>query len=376
MEYQQIRNFLEKEKEEMTPEERAREYASGREVDHIPYSFLGVGPALAVIFGHTTKAMDEDLEITKEVIRRQEKEFGIRGLNVGLGLRTLGAALGSELTVPEIGTDYVKNYVLTDYEKLEQLEAQDPRKNPMFLDMLETMRQLKEAFPDMPVSTGVTGPISTAAAIRPLDRILRDTVKEPEKLMRLLELSVEQSLEWVRMFCEEFGKVPAGFSDPVTCMNILSKKQFDTFSGPYMKKLVRGLTEITGYPPSAHICGKTRPIWEDIKTMGISSFSIDNCEDLEEAKQVVGGKMQICGNVPPVEVMREGTIDDVIRACKECIRKGADSPKGYLLDTGCQVPVGTPRENLDAFIYAARKYGKGARMGRLPRGLRENDEIK
>nr|WP_307998557.1 uroporphyrinogen decarboxylase family protein [uncultured Merdimonas sp.] len=372
MEYQQIKDFLEKEKEEMTPEERARDYAAGKEVDHIPYSLLGVGPALAVIFGYTTKEMDENLEITKEIIRRQEKDFGLRGLNVGLGLRALGAALGSELTVPEIGTDYVKKYVLTDYETLEQLEAQNPRKNPMFLNMIETMHQLKEAFPDMPVSTGVTGPISTAAAIRPLDRILRDTVKDPERLMRLLDLSVEFSLEWVRMFCEEFGKVPAGFSDPVTCMNILSKKQFDTFSKPYIERLVRGLTEITGYSPSAHICGKTRSIWEDLKTIGISSFSIDNCEDLEEAKQVVGDTMQICGNVPPVEVMREGTVDDVIEACKECIRKGADSPNGYQLDTGCQVPIGTPRENLDAFIYAARKYGKGARKGRLPEGILEN----
>ena len=369
MRYQDIKNYLADTKEEMTPEERGKAYAAGKEVDHIPYSLLGAGPAIAVNFGYSSKEADENLDIAKEVIRIQETEYGIQGLNIGLGLRTLGAALGSELKIPEIGTDYVQKYVLADYGKLEQLEEENPRTNPLFHSMIYRMHRLKETFPDMPVSTGVTGPISTAAAIRPLDKILRDTVKEQEKLKRLLKLSVEKSLEWIKMFCEEFGRVPAGFSDPVTCMNILSKKQFDAFSKPYMNELVEGIIEITGYEPSVHICGKTQPIWDDLKMMRLSSFSIDNCEDLGEAKQVLGNEMQICGNVPPVEVMREGTIDDVIEACKVCIKKGADSPRGYLLDTGCQVPIGTPRENMDAFIYAARRYGKNARMGKLPEGI-------
>ena len=44
---------------------------------------------------------------------------------------------------------------------------------------------------------------------------------------------------------------------------------------------------------------------------------------------------------------------------------------GYTLGTGCQVPIGTPRENFDAFIFAARKYGRGARKGMIPLGIAE-----
>ena len=69
--------------------------------------------------------------------------------------------------------------------------------------------------------------------------------------------------------------------------------------------------------------------------------------------------------------MLNGTIDEVIDTCRECLRKGADSPMGYTLGTGCQVPIGTKRENFDAFIYAARKYGRGAQKGRLPQGLED-----
>ena len=69
--------------------------------------------------------------------------------------------------------------------------------------------------------------------------------------------------------------------------------------------------------------------------------------------------------------MLNGTIDDVIETCKQCIIKGSEAENGYTLGTGCQVPIGTPRENFDAFIYAACKYGRGARKGMLPLGIAE-----
>lgn len=369
MEYQQLKKFMETYKEEMTPTERLREYKLGKEVDHIPYTLLGADPAIAEILGYTTSQVGGNFEILTDVIEKKEREFGLTGLNVGLGLRTLGEALGSELYIPKHGIDYVKRYILEDYKDLSRLENKNPRKNSMFLDMLEFAKKLKDRFPNQEIETGVSGPISTASAIRPIELILRDTRKNPEHLKRLLQLSVDQSLVWIEMFCEEFGKTPVGFSDPVTCMNVLSKKQYDEFSRPYIEQLVNGIHKITGYDPDIHICGKTKPIWSSLKDMSISIFSIDNCEDLKEAKDILGKNMGISGNVPPVEIMKQGTIDEVIDSCVSCIKKAGDSPRGFQLNTGCQVPLGTPRENMEALIFAARVYGEDAKMGEMPKGM-------
>ena len=64
--------------------------------------------------------------------------------------------------------------------------------------------------------------------------------------------------------------------------------------------------------------------------------------------------------------MLNGSIDTVIEAVRQTIAEGIDSPAGYMLMTGCQLPIGTPKENIDAYIYAARKYGAGARKGQTP----------
>ena len=139
-----------------------------------------------------------------------------------------------------------------------------------------------------------------------------------------------------------------------------------------MKKLIGGIEKIMGAKPGAHICGKTKPIWADLADAGVGFFSIDNCEDLYEAKMAIGNKMRIAGNVPPVDVMMKGTIDDVINSCVDCLKKAADNPKGYMMNTGCQVPIGTPKQNFEAFLYAVRRYGRGAKLGQLPKGLTES----
>lgn len=371
MTYEELKREMARQKEEMTAKERMEAYNRGEEVDYQPYTLQASDPAMADIFGFTTTQFGTDFEVKSEVIRRKKEEFGLDSFNVGLGLKTIGGALGSVLKAPEHGIDYVEHHVLQDYKEFDRLELTDPYTNPLLSRILESAKRLKDRFPDISMTTSVAGPLSTAIAVRPVDLVLKDTIKHPEMLHKLLDLVVDCSLKWFEAFHNEFGAVGTNFSDPVTCMDVISKKQFDVFSLPYMKKLIDGTNEIMGSRPGAHICGKTSPIWSDLADAGLFSFSIDNCEDLETAKQMVGDRMRIAGNVPPVDVMREGSIDDVIASCIECMKKCGDNPAGYILNTGCQLPIGTPKANVEAFIYAARKYGRGARMGRLPKGLED-----
>ncbi len=44
--------------------------------------------------------------------------------------------------------------------------------------------------------------------------------------------------------------------------------------------------------------------------------------------------------------------------------KVADSPKGYVVGSGCDIPGGAPVENIKAMIEATKKYSKGIRIGR------------
>lgn len=369
MDKERLYRELAGQKEEMEPGERLAAYLRGEEVDCLPYGLLAPEDALAYIWGYTKGQVHRSFDVRCEMIRRKKEEYRISGLSVPMGLRGIAEAAGSVLEYPENAVDYVKEYLVMDYGILDTLETFDAEKNILLSEKIEEGLRLMELFPDMEMSTDVAGPFSTAAAMRPIELLLRDMRRRPEEVHRLLSCAVRCSLQWVEAFCRRTGCRTVGIADPVTTTDILGRGDLLQFSKPYMKELVDGIAKITGSVPSVHICGHTKGIWPDLMEIGICNFSLDNCEDLEEAKAVMGEKVFLSGNVPPVDVMRLGTIDMVIEAVKTAIMKGSDSPSGYMLMTGCQVPIGTPRENIDAYVYAARRYGRTARIGKRPQGI-------
>ena len=364
---------LAKQKEQMTPQERLSAYLKGEETDCLPYGLLAPEDALAHIWGYTLGQVRRSFRLRCEMIRRREEEYGFSGLSVSLGLRGMAEAAGSTLYYPENAADYVKEYCVMDYGDLDRIECEfHVDTNPVLKGKLEEGRRLRERFPHMEISTDAAGPFSTAAAMRPIELVLRDIRKNPEELHRLLSFCVSSSLKWVEKFCRETGSKSVGLSDPVTSSDILGIKYFREFSRPHLKELIDGIVKITGNTPSLHICGHTKPIWEDLMEIGIRNFSLDNCENLREATEIMCEKVFISGNVDPVDVMLLGDIDAVVEAVKKAVEKGSGNPSGYMLLTGCQVPIGTPKENIDAYIYAARKYGAAAKKGRLCKTISEN----
>ena len=357
--------------DEMSPGERARAYEAGEEVDHIPLT-LSVGETLAPEFGYTMgeyrRSMDVRLRMREQVI----EQLGLwAGMGVRMGLKGIGEALGTVVKYPENDLDIVQKTVLQDYAQLSSLKL-DPDHNPFLQGKLAEIRTIKERLgADFPISSGVAGPVTTALAIRDAGLVMRDMIRAPQQLHQLLDLSVRCTVEWVELVTRTFGPVSVSIAEPGASSSLIGLRQFRTFCKPYLKNLMDECQRVTGRRPGLHICGRSKSIWEDLMEIGVTSFSVDNCEDLGELKQVMGERVVISGNVPPVEVMRDGSIDDVIQSVQQCLCKGSDSPRGYSLNVGCQIPTGTPLRNLKAYLYAARRYGRGARKGALCRGLIE-----
>ncbi|MDO4474183.1 MAG: uroporphyrinogen decarboxylase family protein [Eubacteriales bacterium] len=360
---------LREQKEYMTHGERMAAYMRGEEVDYQPYALLAPDDALASVWGYTKEQVRTSFELKCEMIRRKKEEYGFEGMYVGLGLRGIGEAVGSKIVYPQNSTDYVAEHYMMDYDRLGEMEEFEVKNNQFLSDKLTEAKMLMERFPDMGISTDAAGPISTAVALRPIEYVLRDMRKNPEKLHRLLSLGVDCSLKWVKTFYEETGSTAVGFADPVTTTDVLGLKYFKEFSKPYIKKLFDGIYEITGNKPSIHICGRTRKIWDDLLEIGVDNFSLDNCESMEEAKSCLGHQMFLSGNVSPVDIMRYGSVNDVIEAVRNVLLQASDSPSGFMISTGCQIPIGTPKQNMDAYVYAVRKYGYGARKGERCKGL-------
>ena len=178
----------------------------------------------------------------------------------------------------------------------------------------------------------------------------------PEQVHQLLEFTLAASLQIAKPFLE-MG-LPISVSEPMASGVLLRKKNFDEFVLPYNKRFVEGCKAIRPYKMTLHICGDTTKLLESMVDCGYDTLSLDNMVDIGEAKQRVGDKVHLLGNVEPVDILQNGSQEDVKEAVRLCFKKGFDSPKGFTIGTGCDTPLDTPLENSFAYMKEARKCAK------------------
>ena len=340
--------------DKMTPIERMEAFSKGEDIDRIPCS-LDTGETMAFLIDTNIR----DYYFSSEKMYQLEKylyeTFKPDGVGISITLRGMAEAMGTEILYPENNIAQVKKNAITDLDQVENLKLVDVDKDgrlPIILKGLELVQ--KNLGDKVPVSGTVTGPFTIAAMVVGTERLMKGILKEPEKVHTLMEIIVENNNRYIKRMAE-IG-VGFGFADPVSSTSLISRQMYEEFSLPYLKKNVDYIKSLGG-GAGLHICGKSKEVWDLLPKSGIGTFGLDNVEDMGEAKELIGDKLCIMGNVPPVEIMRHGTPRDVIKSAKECIRKSYDSPKGFILTSGCQMPIYTPKENMKALQDAARIYG-------------------
>lgn len=342
-------------RDEMTPLERAAAIAAGKPFDRIPFApFLG--ETASHFIGTTMAQYRHSAELMVEVERVTYEMFGQDGVGAGPGYQALGEALGTKLIFPENNTPYVGEPAIKDWKDLDRLEPADPRtagKLPLYLEALKALKDTMGK--DVPVGSFVGGPLSTGAFVRGTDALLRDMTKHPEKVHRLMQLVTDTAL----LYIDAVLALGCGVSiaDPVASGTMISAANFREFVKPYLKQYADRVRAKTGGGPMLHICGNTTRIWRDMVETGASTLSLDNVVDLGAARKQVGRDVCLMGNVDPVAVVAQGTPETIYEAVRQCLMQACDSPKGYVLATGCQIPLGTSAENIRCFADAARTLG-------------------
>lgn len=345
---------LEVKKDELTAIERSKLLSEGKEVDRI-MCCLDTGETLAPMINTTLKEYYHSSEKMLELEEYIYENFKSDSAGVSCTLRGMAEAMGAKIKYSDYNIALLEKPALT-IDEIDSAKLVDIDKDGRLPIILKGVELVKKKLGDkVPVSATVTGPFTIAAMVLGTENLLIGTVKHPDKIKQLMEVIVENNNRYIdRLLDLEVG---IGFADPVSSTSVISLKQYKEFSLPYFQKNVDHI-KANGGGCGLHICGTSRKLWDLLNETGIGAFALDNVEDIEEAKKILGPNMSIQGNVPPVEVLRFGTPYDVLRSAKECIRKGYDSPKGFVLTSGCQMPVYTPKENMQALMDAARIFGR------------------
>lgn len=353
----------------MTPLERSNAIKQGQVFDRLPVSLFAteikakmIGCKMNDLYKNPTKMVEAEVYVFNT--------YGSDGVGTGPNSYGIAEALGAQVTYPEDNIPRISQAVLTDYDQLADLEAVDlVQTDPIriHLQVVGQLTSLAQGITSVGVSVG--GPLTIAAYLRDTTQLMKDFIKKPDQAKVLLDVVVQAQKACVDAFAP-YG-VSFSLGDPIASPAIISPKQFERFGQPYLAELADYIYDTTKTKPSLHICGKTERIWDQIKDLNISAFSLDNEVDLEEAKVFFGDRMGLVGNIPPVDVLYGGDPATIKEAVKACVNKAYDHAGGYTIAPGCNLPIDTPLDHLDAYMDAVRTYGSYDRLQDLDQELED-----
>jgi MtaA/CmuA family methyltransferase len=188
-----------------------------------------------------------------------------------------------------------------------------------------------------------------AADLRGLNTIMTDFIDDPPFVRDLFEFVTEME---IRFGGEQHraGAVLIGIGDAAA--SLVGPRLYREFVLPYEKRLVAGLNA-AGALTRLHICGKTRRIVADMAQTGADIIDLDYLTPLDDARQQVGPQQVLLGNADPVRVLQQGTPETVTAVVAACHRAAGER---YIVGAGCEIPRGTPHENVRALCEYARSH--------------------
>jgi uroporphyrinogen decarboxylase len=267
----------------------------------------------------------------------------------------MAEAMGATVHYPEDETAYLEAPAITTVAEIARLTPLNPLTDGNLPAHLEAMRRVVDAVGnEVPVTGAVTCPFTTASFLIGTETLVRLTLKNPEAVHQLCEVALESALRYSEAIIAT-GASPS-LTDPLSSTTVISPRLFREFSLPYLKRLIDYIHS-QGKSVTLHICGKTARIWEAMVEAGADCLSIDNEASLTEAKLAIGDRARIMGNVRPSEVMLQGTPAEVRQAVFAGIAEAWDSPKGYIVASGCSLPTETPFVNIKAMMDAVTEIG-------------------
>ena len=352
-------------------------YADRSEIPIFPMYLASFGSLGGVLQKDIVESCDKWLEAIDNTIARYGKPDVCMPIYPGDTIFTMG--LKSRLPGRELPEDELYQFVETPY-----FEDQDEYKkiydmgfmNWKFMYLCDiqnpkmTPEQLGARYAELGMNTGKaiqfiysrgmvpafdygTAPIfDDLSMIRSMQEFTFDFNDDPDMIMDIIRRDqplrddddikqVKQNGGWrINMFAMRSSST------------FISPSIFEEYVWPIMKASVEKFHE-AGILAILHADGNWLPMMEYFKEApkGSMHIELDGSTDIFKSYEILDGWQSIRGDVPAT-MMAYGTPDEVSEYCEKLIQMGMKG--GFMLSSGCEIPLNAKPENIDAFMNSLR----------------------
>jgi hypothetical protein len=261
----------------------------------------------------------------------------------------------------------------TDLVEIVNLVQLMPLASPEMQNMLQKLMEIGQEYQRMMKAMAEAGPSGAAQGyptvfgafckapfdtigdtLRGTSPILKDMYRRPDKLLEALDVVADFTIKSLLSAPNVNSIFMVTYPLHKGADGWMSQKQFDTFYWPSLKKVMDAFIK-EGLIQNMFAEGGYNTRLETVNDFpkGSVSWYFDKT-DMDKAKQVLGSKCAIQGNVPSSLVVTGNPVD-MKEYCRKLI-EGCGKGGGFILSAGA-VADNPKLENLRAMVAAVKEYG-------------------
>lgn len=341
----------------MNARERVQATLERRPADRVP-----VGPMM-MDFGATTLGVPvsrfcQEPDVMAQANLLVWEQLGQDVIFLGSDNYYIAEGFGCVSEQPEDETPHLAKPPLQHISEVWDLRVPDPLTDGRMPVFVEATKQVRAAVGDeVAIRTPGTGPFALASyfvgtqefliEVGMADRELPGS--EPEAIHHALDLAADALIAFGKA-CWDAGADLLHCGDSLASCDVISPRDYETWAFPYERKVIQAWKEY-GAKTLLHICGDSSKVLDLYAQTGADVIEVDHKVDLAYARDTVGERSCLIGNLDPVTVLLQGTPEKVAAESLRCLEIGAGG--GYILGSGCVVPRIAPLENVKAMVDAA-----------------------
>ena len=205
----------------------------------------------------------------------------------------------------------------------------------------------------LPVLSGgdISTPFELLCGSRSLMEFALDLIEIPDQVIAAMDAIIPHlagaTIRRAKNF--DYPLVWIGGWRAAPCM--LSPKMWQRFVWPYFKRVVNEVVD-AGLIALLHLDSDWTRELERLRELprGKCILALDGETDIFKAKEILGDHMCLMGDVPAMMLYFESP-QAVFNYCTRLIRKLG--PRGFILQSGCDIPTNAKLENVRAMVAAA-----------------------
>jgi len=286
-----------------------------------------------------------------KAVRRFRDIMFLPGFWAEYGMCTEPSAFGAKCSWHQNEWPFAEK-VITDIQQVNSLRKPNPKTDgllPFAINRLKLhQRQIQQA--EHTIKFAVSrGPLNIATFLMGSTEFLTAIRTNPEDTHKLLDTVTEFIIDWLDLQVKTFPTID-GILILDDIVGFLGEDDFKQTAIPYLERIFQSLDVAVKFfhnDAAGLVCAPY------LSGIGVNLFNFSSDHSLPQMKELTNNSVTLLGNIPPRDVLAEGTPGQVHSSVKAALESVTDKSR-IIMSAGGGMPPNASTDNIEAVLSAVQ----------------------